>query len=239
MGEPLATRALGTKLKIGTNFIAGLKSIGGLELSADTIDATTLDSDGGYREFIGGFKDAGEVSASGFFGPNDPGQAALYAAFESGAVIPFQILFPARLGATWSFNGVVTGFSTTAELEDAVNFEATIKVSGKPSLSLTPSGGLSALMLTGTGGALTPAFANGNYSYAFNGVTAASVTVTATAANHSLMLFVDGTYAQDLTSGSASAAIPLTTGVGKKLSVLATETGKGSKMYEIVAIKTA
>ena len=49
--------------------MAGLTSINGLELSADTIDVTTLDSDGGYREFIGGFKDAGEVSLEGFLNP--------------------------------------------------------------------------------------------------------------------------------------------------------------------------
>ena len=56
-----ATRSLGTKLTKGSVDISGLTSIGGIEITAETIDVTTLDSDGGYREFIGGFKDAGEV----------------------------------------------------------------------------------------------------------------------------------------------------------------------------------
>lgn len=138
----MATRALGTILKMGLDVaakkVAGLTEIGGLELSADTIDVTTLDSDGGYREFIGGFKDAGEVSLSGFFDPAvGQGQKELYDAFESGAVQDFTIEFPAALKAKWTFKGVVTRFNTGASLEDPVSFEGTIKVSGKPNLSVT------------------------------------------------------------------------------------------------------
>jgi predicted secreted protein len=133
-------RALGTVLKIGADpltqiTVAGLTEIGGLELSADTIDVTTLSSQGGYREFIGGFKDAGEVSISGFFeSAAGKGQKELYDAFESGDVKDFEIAFPAD--AVWKFKGVVTGISTSAGLEDPVNFSGTIKVSGKPTLVL-------------------------------------------------------------------------------------------------------
>ena len=62
----MATRSLGTVLKIEETKVGGLTEIGGIELSADTLDITTLDSEGGYREFVGGFKDAGEVSLSGY-----------------------------------------------------------------------------------------------------------------------------------------------------------------------------
>lgn len=134
----MAKRAVGTKLLLATTEVAELTSIGGLELSADTIDVTSLDSDGGYREFIGGFKDAGEVAISGFFNPGDEGQAAVYAAFESGETTACKIVFPAALGASWEFNAVVIGFSTGAELEDAVSFEGSLKVSGKPTLTITP-----------------------------------------------------------------------------------------------------
>jgi predicted secreted protein len=132
----LANRAVGTVLNFGTTKVAELTSIGGLELSADTIDTTSLDSDGGYRTFIGGFKDGGEVSISGFFAPDDPGQAAVYAAFESGETKDCKIVFPAPMNATWEFKAVVTGVSTSAELEEAVSFEGTLKVSGKPTLKL-------------------------------------------------------------------------------------------------------
>lgn len=130
-------RGLGTTLEIGTTpvKVGGLTEIGGLSLSADTIDVTTLDSDGGYREFIGGFKDAGEVSLGGFFdNTTGKGQSEIYAAFESGEVTDFAIKFPEKLNAKWTFKGVVTGFETGATLEDPVSFSATIKVSGKPTL---------------------------------------------------------------------------------------------------------
>ena len=42
-----ATRSLGTTLKKGTSAIGNLKSIGGIEITADTIDVTSLDSAGG------------------------------------------------------------------------------------------------------------------------------------------------------------------------------------------------
>lgn len=235
----MSERALGTKLLINAASIAGLTSVNGLSLTADTIDKTTLSSTGGYREFTGGFKDGGEVTASGFFEPSDTtGQVALYNAFESGAAIPFSVLFPSQMGASWTFSGVVTGITTGAELEDMVSFEVTIKVSGKPTLALSLSSGLTGLSLSGTGGSLTPTFANGTYLYAFSGVTATSVTVTATAAGQTIQLFINGEYVQDLTSGAASAAIPMSIG-SKKLTILANETGKTQKMYEVVVVKVS
>jgi predicted secreted protein len=231
--------AMGTKLKIGANSITELTSIGGLELSADTIESTNLDSNG-WRTFIQGLKDGGEVSFSGYFNPADTnGQKAVYEVFKSGVLTDFAILFPSAMGAEWDFQAIVTGFTTGAELEDGISFEGTLKVSGQPSLGLTASGGLTALALAGTGGTLSPAFNNANYSYSFSGVTAASVTVTATAASHTLKLYIDGVYVQDLVSGSASNAISLTQNVGKKLTILAYEAGKTIKTYEIVVVKTA
>ncbi|HHY28454.1 MAG TPA: hypothetical protein GX523_17270 [Desulfitobacterium dehalogenans] len=136
-------RALGTKLKVGKGptptpvAVAGLTSISGLELSADTIDTTTLDSDGGYRTFIAGFKDAGEVSLEGYLIPTTgKGQKELYELFESGDTEDFTIEFPPETGTKWEFKGVVTGFSTSADLEDPLSFSATIKVSGKPTLTV-------------------------------------------------------------------------------------------------------
>lgn len=232
-------QGIGTKLKIGANSVVELTSIDGLDLSADTIEKTTLDS-AGWREFAQGIKDAGEVACTGFFNPADTtGQKAMYDAFVTGTLTAFTILFPATLGAEWDFNAIVTGIKTSAAIEDGIPFEGKLKVSGAPSLGLTASGGLTALALTAAGGALSPAFANTNYSYSFGGVTATSVTVTATAAAHTLKLFIDGVYSQDLVSASPSNAIALTLNVGKKLTILAYEAAKTIKVYEIVVIKTA
>jgi predicted secreted protein len=231
-------KALGTKILVGANSVAELTSINGLDLSADTLENTTLDNVDGYRTFMQGLKDGGEVSLSGFFNVGDTnGQIAIYNAFNSGALLAYTILFP--FGASWTFNGIVTGVSTGAELEDGVSFESTIKVSGKPSLGLTPSGGLTALTLTGTAGAMTPAFNANHNLYAFSGVTATSATITATAANHTINLFVDGVLTQTLNSGVASAAIPITAVGSKKLTLVVNEPAKAPKVYDIALVKTA
>ncbi|MNN96744.1 hypothetical protein D3C81_2157770 [compost metagenome] len=78
------------------------------------------------------------MSASGFFDPQDAGQAAIYTALENSTNESFIIEFPAAMGASWKFKGVVTAYNTSAELEDAISFEITIKVSGKPELEIVP-----------------------------------------------------------------------------------------------------
>ena len=235
----MAVAAMGTQLKIASAAVAKLTSISGLELSADTIDVTALDSTGGYREFIAGMKDAGEVSISGFFNPADTnGQKALYDAFIAGTVLDLTILFPSSLGAQWDFDGVVVGFSTGAELEDAVTFEATIKVSGAPTLATTASADLTGLAMAGTGGTFAPTFGAGIYSYVFTGVTAASVTVTATSTTHEMKLYVDGAFVQNLTTEQASAGIAMTIGT-KKLTILCKEATKATKTYEIIVHKVS
>ena len=139
MPEMDVKRALGTKLQIGKETpvtVARVSSIGGLELSADTIDVTTLESSGGYREFIAGFKDAGEVAIDGYFVPTiGKGQKELYELYENGNEEDFTIQFPNDM-AKWEFKGIVVGFSTSADLEDPLAFSSSIKVSGKPTLTV-------------------------------------------------------------------------------------------------------
>ncbi|NCB52284.1 MAG: hypothetical protein EOM54_10435 [Clostridia bacterium] len=129
------TAAKGTVFKIGATNVAQLTSVDGIKLSADSIEVTDLGNTTGYREFTGGFKDGGEVALTGYFGYTGEGQQLLYAAFESGAATSCSIEFPAAVGAKWEFNGVAIGYDTGAELEDAVSFDCTIKVSGKPILT--------------------------------------------------------------------------------------------------------
>lgn len=131
----MAGQARGTKLKIGTAEIGELTSIGGLNLSADTIDVTSLGSTDGYREYIQGFRDGGEVSLSGFFKPSEStGQATLLTNLNDGSSDAYTIEFT-TLSYKWTFNAIVTSLSTSASNDEAVTFEATLKVTGKPSLA--------------------------------------------------------------------------------------------------------
>lgn len=127
--------SVGTALNVNGTKVGNLNSISGIEITADTIDVTDFDNTSGYREKLAGFKDGGEVTASGFLNGDDEGQALCLTLLESGASASCTIVFPSTIGMTWSFTGVVTKFSTTADLEDAVKFDISIAVSGKPTLA--------------------------------------------------------------------------------------------------------
>jgi predicted secreted protein len=128
--------AMGTTIKKGATAIASLTSIDGVSVSSDTIEATTLDTEGNYRVFVSGLKDAGEVSISGHFSYS--AHNVLMDDFESGDTDTYVIEFPdvaTTTGTTWTFSAIVTAFSTSAELEDMISFEATLKLTGKPTLA--------------------------------------------------------------------------------------------------------
>jgi hypothetical protein len=138
----MATRALGTTISKGTTTpveIGGLTSIGGIEITADTTDVTTLASSSGYREFIGTFKDGGEVPIEGFFEPGtSSGQVALQTSLDAGTAEDYTIEFPTTPAADWAFKGVVTAFKVgDVDVEGTIGFAATIKVSGKPVLTIS------------------------------------------------------------------------------------------------------
>jgi phi13 family phage major tail protein len=130
----------------------------------------------------------------------------------------------------------------TAALRDWKTFsseaDAIAWLNGLANIPVEASTGLSGLSLTGTGGALSPAFGSAIRYYTFGGVTGASVNVTATAADHTLKLYADGVFVENLTSGSASSSIPLDVGT-KKLTIVVQETGKTSQITEIIVVKTA
>ena len=131
------SRALGTKLIVNSKEVGGLSSINGIEVSADNVDLTALDNTSGYREKEPGFKDAGEVTASGFLDGADAGQAELYTLLASGSIVSCEIRFPSKIGKSWTFQAGVSRFSTGADVDGAVTFEISLAVSGAATLAAT------------------------------------------------------------------------------------------------------
>lgn len=135
------SNSVGTKLNIGTGggakTVGGLTSIGGIEISAETIDVTDLANSTGYREKLPGFKEVSDINLSGFLDGADSGQAEMYTLLNSQAVTTFEIIFPTAIGKKWTFDGYVAGFTTSAEVGDAITFEATIIVTGQAVLTDT------------------------------------------------------------------------------------------------------
>lgn len=135
------SNSAGTKLVVDGVEVGGLKSINGIDINAESIDITDLANTSGYREKMPGYKEAGDVAASGFLDGDDDGQDKLYDLLDSGVVVPCSIVFPAKIGKTWSFNAGVVKFTTGAEVDGAISFETALAVSGKPTLGATQSSG--------------------------------------------------------------------------------------------------
>lgn len=131
------SKSVGTKFNIDDKAVGGLSSIGGVEVSSETTEVTALDNTTGYKEYLGGFKDGGEVPLEGFLDGDDPGQDAMYTAMEDQDEHSFSVVFPPAIGKTWKFNGIVTKFATSAAVGDAIKYSASVKVSGKPTLAKT------------------------------------------------------------------------------------------------------
>lgn len=236
---PNAQTGNGTTIKIGATVIGEVVSIGAVAVTTDAIDVSTLASD--WREFIPGMRDGGEVTLGGHFFPGDVGQAAIKLAQKNKTTDAYTITFPGTLGA-WTFNAFITNFSVLdATNDDPVEFEITVKITGEPSLGTTAVAGLSALVLTGTAGAMSPAFNNAKLNYSWTFTTLTSITVTPTGAAQTMDIYVDGALFQSgLATGAASNAI---TGfdaaaTSKRIDIVARESGKTPKVYTVVAIRT-
>ena len=244
----MAKRGMGTSISKGAQVIGYLTSIGSPEKSAETIETTTLDVADNYKTYMQGLIDGGEVAIAGFFETGDAGILALNTAVDTGATDSYTITFPAGLGATWTFTALVTGFQVgEANKDDAITFEATLKVTGKPNLGTTASGGLTAASFVQTAGdtaltayAITPTFANGTFNYTVTYTTQTAYKVKMTAANHTIQLYVDGVLTETLASGTSSTTNVAQAAVGtKKIDIIVYEAGKTPKTYSFMVARTA
>lgn len=128
-----AIAGVGTKFRRwnGTNWvdIAEINSIAGPNKSRDTIDVTSLDSIGGYRDFIGGFRDGGTVTLPMNFTRST--YNLMNADFESADLQNYEILLPDVEETSFEFEGLVTELGLGIPADDKVTADVTIKVSGK------------------------------------------------------------------------------------------------------------
>lgn len=237
-----ANWAYGTKLLIGGSGgtpIAELTNISGPELDTDEIDVTTHDSVDGFEEVIPGLKRTGVISIEGNFLPGDAGQAALLADYLSGVKKTYAILFPAAMAAEWVFSAFVKmPPSTEAPIDDKVPFTAELRVTGKPTLNLTNSGGLTALtgieQQLGAALVFVPAFANAKLAYSVTVNTASTwIKLTPTAASHTITVngvaVASGVQSGEITLGAAGSLTTVT--------ISAKETNKIAKIYTITVVR--
>ena len=122
-------RALGTTIAFGATTIGKLKSIGEISLEADELDVTTLDSPNGYKEYMQGFKDSGEIPLDGYFVKDDPGQLALRTGFGTGTIAQVVVTLPDS--TTVTFNAWVKSYKVgPAEVDGVVPMGASLRITG-------------------------------------------------------------------------------------------------------------
>ena len=128
-----AIAGVGTKFRRwdGANWddIAEINSITGPGKTRDTIDVTSLDSTGGYREFIGGFRDGGTVTLPMNFTRST--YEVMNTDFESDVLQNYEILLPDTEATSFEFEGLVTELGLGIPADDKVSADVTIKISGQ------------------------------------------------------------------------------------------------------------
>ena len=93
----------------------------------DMTDVSSFDSTGGFREFISGFRDGGQVdlgmnfTRDGFDDLNDD--------FETDTLVDYEIVFPGTIG-TYQFSGFVVSGPDIDLALDKISGSCSIKVSG-------------------------------------------------------------------------------------------------------------
>lgn len=107
------------------------------QMSRDEIDVTSHSSSDGYREFIAGLRDGGEVTFQANWLPTNSTHDAttgLLETFNDNVTHNWKIVLPNTL-ATITFSGFLTAFEPDLPLEEQGQLSGTIKVSGKPTVA--------------------------------------------------------------------------------------------------------
>lgn len=130
--------AFGTALKRGDGevtevftTIANVTSIQGPGIERETLDVTAHDSADGWREFLGGVVDGGEIEIELNYDPAK--HDALVSDFGDSEPRNYKLVFPN--GAEWAVSLIMSEFEQEAPFDDKLSATITYKVSGKPTLT--------------------------------------------------------------------------------------------------------
>ena len=131
----LATAGVGTQFRRWNSSlgqwesIAMINSIDGPSMSRETYDTTALDTKGGYRTFIAGFRDAGTISLNMNFSRST--YDLMKVDFESDAENNYEIVLPDTDQTSLEFVGFVTELPLSVPTADKITANTTIKISGQ------------------------------------------------------------------------------------------------------------
>lgn len=140
MSDPIAAFGLGTELRISIasvfTVVPYCQSITGPDETFDTIDVTTHSSAGGYREFITGLADGGELTCTINWHGDEDTHTALQDALSAREITQFQLYWPTISENNLAdFEGYVTGLTRASPTDAQITRDLTIKITGPVEVS--------------------------------------------------------------------------------------------------------
>jgi predicted secreted protein len=139
----LATFAKGTQLKAGDGgnpetftLIPEIRSISGPGMSADTLDATSMDTPGGFRDKKQGLKDWGTLSFELLWIPTNARHQQLFDDFKAGTERNYELVFPNVGNTKFSFKGFVNRMPAQANFDALLTLSVEITIMGDPEPTL-------------------------------------------------------------------------------------------------------
>lgn len=116
--------------------VSEVTSIEGPSITKDPVEVTHMESPDGYREFITGLKDGGEVSLEMNFVPGSAGMTLLLAEFERSQASQCKIVLSTTPAYAWTFDAIMTSMGHATPLDDKMTTTVTFKITGKSTLAL-------------------------------------------------------------------------------------------------------
>ena len=113
--------------------IAEINQIEGPTMVREQIETTSLDTTGGWRTFIAGFRDGGEITLTMNYVRDGYEQMRLD--FLSDDSVNYQLVLPDPDATTLDFAGYVTNLPLSITADDKVTATVTIKISGEVDLT--------------------------------------------------------------------------------------------------------
>jgi len=130
-----AFAGVGTKFQRGNGAsaetfadIAEVNSIEGPGMTRERYDTTSLDTSGGYRTYIGGFRDGGEITLTMNFVPTD--YDLFLTDYEDDEAHNYKIIWSDPGAATMTFSAFVMNIPISTVADDKVTATITLQVTG-------------------------------------------------------------------------------------------------------------
>jgi len=133
--------AFGAVLSFGTSTgtattatLTNVTNISGFDGETETIDVTSHDSSGGYREKVGSFLDLGQVTVDFNFDPNSATHRATTGGImylrDQRTIVPWVLTFPGSPVHKVAFMGFVKSVPFDVPFDDKLSGSVTIETSG-------------------------------------------------------------------------------------------------------------